>query len=112
MTEPVQIAVSVRIVEAARYAMADAMETHSSVAWDVPLLAYEIARMLGSLMRSAGMPPEDFDGVLLFAREVYAGIETGRFLTVDDAVAQYCRAAPPEPLETSDGAAGLGGVVH
>ena len=90
MREPGQIAASVRIVEAARNAMADAMEAHDGIGWDNPLLAYEIARMLGGLLRSGGTPPEELDLVLRFAREVYAGIYTGRFLTVDEAIAHYC----------------------
>ncbi len=113
MREPGQIAASVRIVEAARNAMADAMEAYEGVGWDNPLLAYETARMLGGLMRAAGVPPESLDLVLRFAREVYAGVYSGRYLTVEEAIEHFCpTAAADPPMGPETAAAVTGAAAH
>jgi hypothetical protein len=101
MREAGQVAAAVRIVEAARSAMADAMEAHAGVGWDGPLLAYEVARMLGSLLRAGGLPPEELELAVRFAREVYAGIHSGRFLAVDEAITHFCPASTAGPSDAA-----------
>lgn len=94
--EPVKIVAALEIAQGVRSALADAIEKHQDNGWDSGVLAYEIARTLGLLLRLSEVPPHRLDELLDFQRKVYAGLIPANAPSVEEALKSLCPESDPE----------------
>lgn len=110
-----EVTVALRIAGSARTALNEAMTAHARAPWDREVLAYEVTRVLGMLLRSQGATPVQLDEVVRFLREVYAGVYSGSSMSAEQAVNHYCGASfPPDhgaDAPVPDGTADSGRTV-
>ena len=91
MKEPTQVAAAVEIVREARRAIAETMQKCDGQSWDSDVLTYEIARLLGLVLRNEEATPSQFDNVIRFLRQVYGGVYSTGLVTVEEAVQFFCQ---------------------
>ena len=105
MKTPAQVTAAYDMIRSARDGVNAARERYGKPDWDTEVAVFEMARMLGAVMRGTDIPPSQLEAVVNLARRVYAGEANPAMPDLDEVLRVQC----PEVSVAEDAADEEGG---
>jgi hypothetical protein len=90
------------LIRSMREALGEALDRHSKDRWDREVVAYEMARLFGAMLRGMDAPPSQLDEVLNYARGVYAGIHAESMFSLEVMLERLTEAGKLQATEEPD----------
>jgi hypothetical protein len=102
MKKPTQVAGAHDMIRSMREALGEALDRHGKDGWDREVVAYEMARLFGAMLRGMDTPPSRLDEVVTYARGVYAGIHAESMVSLEVMIERLAAPSDSRGAEESE----------